>query len=188
MKARHRRRADAATPIKRMSLTPKQRQFVDSYVRHGNAQVAAVEAGYARDRARQAAHEILKNEKVTAEIERRQLRLAVTALAGFASASIPVRLSSVIKLYSTSGLKTSAWILILFAFAFSPSRLKPHFLSSFRTTSSRLAASSKPKPISTCLKSSVSILPDKATTARPSFAAKVARFACWPFTAICTRL
>ncbi len=55
-----------------MSLTPKQRQFVDSYVRHGNAQVAAVEAGYSRDRARQAAHEILKNEQVAAEIEKRQ--------------------------------------------------------------------------------------------------------------------
>jgi|SRR5579864_1236226 len=55
-----------------MSLTPKQRQFVDSYVRHGNAQVAAVEAGYSRARARQASHEILKNEEVCAEIEKRQ--------------------------------------------------------------------------------------------------------------------
>lgn len=63
-----------------MSLTPRQRQFVDSYVRHGNAQVAAVEAGYSRDRARQAAHELLSNQEVTAEIEKRQTKASLTEL------------------------------------------------------------------------------------------------------------
>jgi terminase small subunit-like protein len=63
-----------------MSLTPKQRQFVDSYLRHGNASVAAVEAGYSRERARQAAHEILKNEKVAAEIEKRQTKASLTEI------------------------------------------------------------------------------------------------------------
>jgi hypothetical protein len=63
-----------------MSLTPKQRQFVDSYLRHGNASVAAVEAGYSRERARQAGHEILKNEKVAAEIEKRQTKASLTEI------------------------------------------------------------------------------------------------------------
>jgi hypothetical protein len=63
-----------------MSLTPKQRPFVDSYLRHGNASVAAVEAGYSRERARQAAHEILKNEKVAAEIEKRQTKASLTEI------------------------------------------------------------------------------------------------------------
>ena len=63
-----------------MSLMPKQRLFVDSYVRHGNGQVAAVEAGYSRDRARQAAHEIRKNPEVVAEIERRQTKASLADL------------------------------------------------------------------------------------------------------------
>lgn len=61
-------------------LTPKQRQFIESYVRHGNAQVAAVEAGYSRGRARQAAHEILRNVEVAAEIEKRQTKASLTEL------------------------------------------------------------------------------------------------------------
>jgi hypothetical protein len=63
-----------------MSLTPRQRQFIDSYIRHGNGQVAAVEAGYSRDRARQAAHELLSNEAVTSEIERRQTKASLADL------------------------------------------------------------------------------------------------------------
>jgi len=63
-----------------MSLTPKQRQFVNSYVRHGNGQVAAVEAGYSRERARQAAHELLKNEEVCQAIERRQIKPSLAAV------------------------------------------------------------------------------------------------------------
>ena len=63
-----------------MGLTPKQRQFVDSYVRHGNGQVAAVEAGYSRTRARQAAHEILKNDEVCNEIEKRQTKASLADL------------------------------------------------------------------------------------------------------------
>lgn len=63
-----------------MSLTPKQRQFVDSYLRHVNGQVAAVDAGYSRARARQAAHEILSNDEVCAEIEKRQMKPSLAAV------------------------------------------------------------------------------------------------------------
>src|SRR6266496_719603 len=63
-----------------MSLTPRQRQFIDSYIRHGNGQVAAVEAGYSRNRARQVSHELLSNEVVTSEIERRQTKASLADL------------------------------------------------------------------------------------------------------------
>ena len=62
------------------SLTVRQYRFVDSYLRHGNATVAAVEAGYSRDRARQAADELLKNPAVRAEIEKRQTKPSLAAV------------------------------------------------------------------------------------------------------------
>jgi hypothetical protein len=56
-----------------MSLTPRQRAFAEKFVANGcNAQLAAISAGYSKARARQAAHECLKNEEVQALIEKRQ--------------------------------------------------------------------------------------------------------------------
>jgi hypothetical protein len=56
-----------------MSLTPRQRAFVEKFVANGcNAQLAAISAGCSKARARQAAHECLKNEEVQALIEKRQ--------------------------------------------------------------------------------------------------------------------
>jgi hypothetical protein len=63
-----------------MGLTPKQREFVDNYVRHGNGQAAAVAAGYSRSRARQAAHALLSNDKIQAEIEKRQMKPSLAAV------------------------------------------------------------------------------------------------------------
>ena len=63
-----------------MALTPRQRQFVESMVRHGNAQAAACEAGYSRTRAKQAAHELLKNPEVCQAIERRQIKPSLAAV------------------------------------------------------------------------------------------------------------
>jgi len=66
--------------VSKASLTLRQYKFVESYVRHGNGQVAANEAGYSRDRARQAADELLKNPAVRAEIEKRQTKPSLAAV------------------------------------------------------------------------------------------------------------
>jgi Terminase small subunit len=56
-----------------LGLTPRQRAFAEKFVANGcNGEIAAISAGYSKTRARQAAHECLKNEEVQALIERRQ--------------------------------------------------------------------------------------------------------------------
>lgn len=54
-----------------MSLTAKQRKFIDNYVVSGNATQAAINAGYAKKTARQIGQQNLSKVYIKAEIEKR---------------------------------------------------------------------------------------------------------------------
>ena len=62
-----------------MSLTPKQRRFVNEYCVDENATQAAIRAGYSESGAGVQGHENLKNPKIAAAIKERMEELAVAA-------------------------------------------------------------------------------------------------------------
>lgn len=62
-----------------MSLTPKQRRFVNEYCVDENATQAYIRAGYAEDGAGQAAHKLLKIAEIAGAIKDRQADVAVAA-------------------------------------------------------------------------------------------------------------
>jgi len=62
-----------------MSLTPKQRRFVNEYCVDENATQAYIRAGYAEEGAGQAAHKLLKNAEIQEAIAERMEELAVAA-------------------------------------------------------------------------------------------------------------
>ena len=62
-----------------MSLTPKQRRFVNEYCVDENATQAALRAGYSENGAGQQAHLLLKNIEIKAAIIERQVDVAVAA-------------------------------------------------------------------------------------------------------------
>ena len=62
-----------------MSLTPKQRRFVNEYCVDENATQAYIRAGYAEDGAGQAAHKLLKSAEIAEAIKERMEELAVAA-------------------------------------------------------------------------------------------------------------
>lgn len=62
-----------------MSLTPKQRRFVNEYCVDENATQAYIRAGYSQEGAGQAAHKLLKNAEIQEAIKERQEELAVAA-------------------------------------------------------------------------------------------------------------
>lgn len=62
-----------------MSLTPKQRRFVNEYCVDENATQAYIRAGYAQEGAGQAAHKLLKSAEIAAAIKERMEELAVAA-------------------------------------------------------------------------------------------------------------
>jgi phage terminase small subunit len=62
-----------------MSLTPKQRRFVNEYCVDENATRAYIRAGYSEDGAGQAAHKLLKNAEIQEAIAERMEELAVAA-------------------------------------------------------------------------------------------------------------
>lgn len=62
-----------------MSLTPKQRRFVNEYCVDENATQAYIRAGYAQEGAGQAAHKLLKNAEIQEAIAERMEELAVAA-------------------------------------------------------------------------------------------------------------
>lgn len=62
-----------------MSLTPKQRRFVNEYCVDENATQAYIRAGYAEEGAGQAAHKLLKNAEIQEAIRDRMEELAVAA-------------------------------------------------------------------------------------------------------------
>lgn len=62
-----------------MSLTPKQRRFVNEYCVDENATQAALRAGYSESGAGVQGHENLKNPKIAAAIKERMEELAVAA-------------------------------------------------------------------------------------------------------------
>jgi phage terminase small subunit len=62
-----------------MSLTPKQRRFVNEYCVDENATQAYIRAGYAQEGAGQAAHKLLKIAEIAGAIKERMEELAVAA-------------------------------------------------------------------------------------------------------------
>ena len=62
-----------------MSLTPKQRRFVNEYCVDENATQAAIRAGYSENGAGQAAHKLLKSAEIQAAIKERMEECAVAA-------------------------------------------------------------------------------------------------------------
>lgn len=62
-----------------MSLTPKQRRFVNEYCVDENATQAAIRAGYSENGAGQQAHLLLKNIEISEAIKERMEELAVAA-------------------------------------------------------------------------------------------------------------
>ena len=62
-----------------MSLTPKQRRFVNEYCVDENATQAYIRAGYAQEGAGQAAHKLLKIAEIARAIKERMEELAVAA-------------------------------------------------------------------------------------------------------------
>jgi len=62
-----------------MSLTPKQRRFVNEYCVDENATQAAIRAGYSENGAGQTAHNLLKLPEIVAAIRDRQEEVAVAA-------------------------------------------------------------------------------------------------------------
>ncbi len=62
-----------------MSLTPKQRRFVNEYCVDENATQAYIRAGYAQEGAGQSAHKLLKSAEIQEAIKERQEELAVAA-------------------------------------------------------------------------------------------------------------
>lgn len=62
-----------------MSLTPKQRRFVNEYCVDENATQAYIRAGYAEEGAGQAAHKLLKSAEIQTAIAERMEELAVAA-------------------------------------------------------------------------------------------------------------
>jgi phage terminase small subunit len=59
-----------------LTLTPKQRRFVDEYIADLNATQAAIRAGYSRRTAKQQGSRLLSNANVRGEIERRRASFA----------------------------------------------------------------------------------------------------------------
>ncbi len=62
-----------------MSLTPKQRRFVNEYCVDENATQAYIRAGYSQEGAGQAAHKLLKSAEITAAVKERMADVAVAA-------------------------------------------------------------------------------------------------------------
>lgn len=62
-----------------MSLTPKQRRFVNEYCVDENATQAYIRAGYSQEGAGQAAHKLLKSAEIAAAVKDRMEELAVAA-------------------------------------------------------------------------------------------------------------
>ena len=62
-----------------MSLTPKQRRFVNEYCVDENATQAYIRAGYAQEGAGQSAHNLLKKSEIAGAIKDRMEELAVAA-------------------------------------------------------------------------------------------------------------
>ena len=62
-----------------MSLTPKQRRFVNEYCVDENATQAYIRAGYAQEGAGQSAHTLLKKPEIAGAIKERMEELAVAA-------------------------------------------------------------------------------------------------------------
>lgn len=62
-----------------MSLTPKQRRFVNEYCVDENATQAYIRAGYAQEGAGQSAHNLLKKSEIAGAIKERMEELAVAA-------------------------------------------------------------------------------------------------------------
>lgn len=62
-----------------MSLTPKQRRFVNEYCVDENATQAAIRAGYSENGAGQIAHKLLKSAEIQAAIKERMEEVAVAA-------------------------------------------------------------------------------------------------------------
>lgn len=62
-----------------MSLTPKQRRFVNEYCVDENATQAYIRAGYAQEGAGQSAHKLLKSAEIAQAIKERMEELAVAA-------------------------------------------------------------------------------------------------------------
>lgn len=62
-----------------MSLTPKQRRFVNEYCVDENATQAYIRAGYSQEGAGQSAHTLLKKSEIAAAIKERMEELAVAA-------------------------------------------------------------------------------------------------------------
>lgn len=62
-----------------MSLTPKQRRFVNEYCVDENATQAALRAGYSENGAGQAGHLLLKNDEIRAAIAERMEEVAIAA-------------------------------------------------------------------------------------------------------------
>lgn len=57
-------------------LTPKQRKFVDEFVRHRDAAMAAVKAGYSKRNPAQSGYQLLNNPKVASVVEQRLATIA----------------------------------------------------------------------------------------------------------------
>ena len=66
-------------PCETLSLTPKQRRFVNEYCVDENATQAAIRAGYSENGAGQQAHLLLKNIEIAGAIKERMEELAVAA-------------------------------------------------------------------------------------------------------------
>ena len=66
-------------PCETMSLTPKQRRFVNEYCVDENATQAYIRAGYAEEGAGQSAHNLLKKTEIAAAIAERMEEVAVAA-------------------------------------------------------------------------------------------------------------
>ena len=62
-----------------MSLTPKQRRFVNEYCVDENATQAAIRAGYSQNGAGVTGHELLKNPKIKEAIAERMEGCALAA-------------------------------------------------------------------------------------------------------------
>lgn len=60
-------------------MNPKQRAFVNEYLKDHNATQAAIRAGYSKKSAAVLGHRLLKDVKVSAEIDRRTAKAGMTA-------------------------------------------------------------------------------------------------------------
>ena len=70
---------NAVVNYRTMSLTPKQRRFVNEYCVDENATQAYIRAGYAQEGAGQSAHKLLKSAEISKAIADRMEELAVAA-------------------------------------------------------------------------------------------------------------